>query len=136
MDGWEIWLFDIRIWVILFKFYKITKIPHALWLAEKSVCMTVCKKGFDVKMFCFFHAYHTSTNLKKVFELKTQQVYFISPFLCRLKLEKSLQTSSVNFFFHLSWHFNQGKSVFWKASSCKTITDYACKTLCTRLCDW
>ena len=31
--------------------------------------------------------------------IKTQQVYFICPFHCRLKLGKSLQTSCVNFFF-------------------------------------
>ena len=33
--------------------YKITKIVHALWLAERSVCMRVCQHGCDVKMFCF-----------------------------------------------------------------------------------
>ena len=31
-------------------------------------------------MFCFSRANHASTNLKKVFELKTRQVYFIYPF--------------------------------------------------------
>ena len=34
-------------------FYKITKIVRALWLAERRVCMRVCKHGCDVKMFCF-----------------------------------------------------------------------------------
>ena len=32
------------------------------------------------------------------------------------------------FFFRLSWHFKRENSVFWKASFCKTRTDYACKT--------
>ena len=50
---------------ILFNFYKITKIVRALWLAERSVCTRVCKHGCDVKMFCFSHANHASTNLKK-----------------------------------------------------------------------
>ena len=37
---------------------------RALWLAERSVCMRVCKHGCDVKMFCFSRANHASTNLK------------------------------------------------------------------------
>ena len=45
-------------------FYKITKIVCALWLAERSVCMTVCKHGCGAKLFCFSRANHTSTNLK------------------------------------------------------------------------
>ena len=45
--------------------YKITKIVRALWLAERRVCMRVCKHGCDVKMFCFSRANHVSTNLKK-----------------------------------------------------------------------
>ena len=32
------------------------------------------------------------------FEVKTGQVYFVYPFPCRLKLEKSLQTCYVDFF--------------------------------------
>ena len=33
--------------------YKIAKIVRALWLAERRVCMRVCKHGSDVKMFAF-----------------------------------------------------------------------------------
>ena len=44
--------------------YKITKIVRELWLAERSVCMRVCKHGCDLKMFCFSKANHASTNLK------------------------------------------------------------------------
>ena len=36
-------------------------------------------------------------------------------------------------FFRLSWHFKREKSVFKKASFCKTRTDYPCKTSWTRL---
>ena len=96
-------------------FYKITKIVRALWLAERRVCMRVCKHGCDVKMFCFSRANHASTNLKKVLSWKTRQVYFIYPFPRRLKLERSLETCCVNFF-RLSWHFKREKPVFWKAS--------------------
>ena len=45
--------------------YKITKIVRALWLAERSVCMTVCKHGCGVKLFGFSRANHASTNLNK-----------------------------------------------------------------------
>ena len=50
--------------------YKITKIVHALWLAERSVCMRVCQHGCDVKMFCFSSANHASKNLKKFLSSK------------------------------------------------------------------
>ena len=30
-------------------FYKKAKIVHALWLAERRVCLRVCKHGCDVK---------------------------------------------------------------------------------------
>ena len=74
--------------------------------------MRVCKHGCDVKMFCFLHANPASTNLKKFFSWKPDKfIYLPIP----LKLEKSLQTCSVNLFC-LSWHFKQEKSIFWKAS--------------------
>ena len=79
-------------------FYKITTIVRALWLVERRVCMRVCKHGCEVKMFCFSHANHASTNLKKVSSWKTRQVYFIYQFPRRLKLQKSLETCCVNFF--------------------------------------
>ena len=50
---------------VILEFYKITKIVRALLLSERSVCIRVCKHGFDVKMFCFSRANHASTNLKK-----------------------------------------------------------------------
>ena len=44
--------------------YKISKIVPALWLAERSVCMRICKHGCGVKLFGFSCANHASTNLK------------------------------------------------------------------------
>ena len=78
-------------------FYKITKIVRAFWLADSSVCMRVCKHGCGVKLFGFSRANHASTKFEKVFEFKTRQVYFIYPFLRRLKHGKSLQRRWVNF---------------------------------------
>ena len=70
--------------------YKITKIVRALWLAERSVCMRLCKHGCGVKMFCFSRANHASWMWKSF-----RQVYFIYPFLRRLKLGKSFQRTCV-----------------------------------------
>ena len=42
------------------------------------------------------------SEFEKVFEFKTRQVYFIYPFLRRMKLGKSLQRRCVNFFFALA----------------------------------
>ena len=78
--------------------YKITKIVRALWLAERPVCMRVCKHGCDANLFGFARANHASTNLKTVLSWKTRQVDFIYPFPRRLKLGKSLETCCVNFF--------------------------------------
>ena len=106
---------------IIITFYKITKIVRALWLAERSVCMRVCKHGCGVKLFGFSRANHASTKFEKVFEFNTRQVYFIYPFLRRLKLGKSLQRRCVNFFSR-KLTFESEKSVFWKSSFCKTRT--------------
>ena len=51
--------------------YKITKIVRALWLAESSVCMGVCKHGCGVKMFCFSRLLRKH-EFEKVFEFKTR----------------------------------------------------------------
>ena len=54
--------------------YKITKIVRVLWLAERSVCMRVCKHGFDVKMFCFSRTNHANTNLKTFSSSKLDKI--------------------------------------------------------------
>ena len=115
--------------------YKIAKIVRALWLAERRVCMRVCKHGCDVKMFCFSRANHVSTNLKKFLSSKLDKVTLFTHSFVGWNLE-NLYKQAVSTFFRLSWHFKREKSVFWKASFCKTRTDYACKTSCTRLWDW
>ena len=116
-------------------FYKITKIVRALWLAERSVCMRVCKHGCGVKMFCFSRANHASTNLKKFSSSKLDKFTLFTHSFVGWNLENRCE-ESVSIFFRLSWHFKREKSVFWKASFCKTRTDYSCKTSWTRLCDW
>ena len=71
-----------------------------LRLAESRVCMRVCKRGYDVKVFRSSRANHAVMNLKKIFEMKTRQAYFIYPaFPHWLKLGKSLQPCCVNFLF-------------------------------------
>ena len=40
--------------------YKITKIVRALWLAERCVCVRVCKHGCDIKLF-----FSSRANLRK-----------------------------------------------------------------------
>ena len=115
--------------------YKVTKIVRALWLAERSVCMRVCKHGGGVNMFCFSHANHASTNLKKFPSSKLDKFTLFTHCFVGWNLENR-HKEGVSIFFRLSWHFKREKSVFWKASFCKTRTDYASKTSWTSLCDW
>ena len=78
-------------------------------------------------MFCFSCANHASTKLRKVLSWKTRQVYFIYPFPCRLKLEKSLETFCV-YFFSLGLPLLSEKNLYFgKHLFCKTKTDYTCK---------
>ena len=87
-----------------------TKIVRALWLAERRVCMRVCKHGCDVKVYCFSRANHASTNLKTLLSWQLDK-FTHCPFPFRLKLVTSLQKCSVDFF-RLSWHFKRQKSLF------------------------
>ena len=122
-------------WCLCNKYNKITKIVHALWLAERSVCIRVCKHGCGVKLFGFLHANHASTNLKNFSSSKLDKfTLFIHSFV-GWNLENRYK-EGVSIFLRLSWHFKREKSVFCKASFCKTRTDYACKTSWTRFCDW
>ena len=112
--------------------YKIIKIVRALWLAEMSVCMRVCKHGCGVNMFCFSRANHASTNLKKFSSSKLHKFTIFTHSFVGWNLENRFKEGE-SIFLRLSWHF---KSVFWKASFCKTRIDYACKTSWTRVNDW
>ena len=115
--------------------YKITKIVRALWLAERSLCMRVCKHGYGIKMFCFSRANQASTSLKKFSSSKLDKFTLYTHSFVGWNLE-SRYKEGVSIFIRLGLHFKREKSVFWKASFCKTRTDYACKTSWTRLCDW
>ena len=122
---------------VIFKitFYEITKIVGALWLAERSVCMRVCKHGFEVKMSCFSRTNHASKIWKRFLSSKLDKFTLFNHSFVGWNLENRYKESE-SFFFRLSWHFKRQKSVFCKASFCKTRADYACKTSWTRFCDW
>ena len=120
---------------ILYCIYKITKIVRALWLAERIVCVRVCKHGCGVKLFCFSRANHASMNLKNFSSSKLDKFNLFTHSFVGWNLENRYK-ESVSIFFRFIWHFKREKSVFWKASFYKTRTDYECKTSWTRLCDW
>ena len=108
-------------------FHQITKIVRALWLAERTVCMRVCKHGSSVKsvkMLCLSRANHASTNLKTFLSSKLDKFTFSSVETWKIVTKKVCQ-----FFFRLSWHFKREKPVFWRHLFCKTKTDYAYKKL-------
>ena len=84
------------------------------------------------KMFCFSRANHASTNLKKVSSSKLHKFTLFTHSFVGWNLENRYK-EGVSIFLCLSWHFKREKSVFWKVSFCKTRTDYACKTLWTRI---
>ena len=136
------------------------KIVRALWLGERSVCMrafsppealalictdhvtkkwralgTRCKHGCGSTMVCFSRCSHARTTLKKFSSSKLDKFTLFTHSFVGWNLENRYK-EGVSFFLRLSWHFKRGKSVFWKASFCKTRTDYTCKTSWTRLLDW
>ena len=106
------------IWSFYICHYKIAKIVRTLWLAERSVCMRVCKHGCGVKLFCFSHTNHASTNLKKCSSSKLDKFTLFTHSSISWNLENRYK-EGVSVFFHLSPHFKREKSVFWKASFCK-----------------
>ena len=57
--------------------YKITKRVHALWLAERSVCMRLCKHSCVLELFCFSHTNHASRNLKKFSSSKLDKLLYL-----------------------------------------------------------
>ena len=77
---------------------------------------------------CFSRANHASTNLKKFSNSKLDKFTLFTHSFVGGNLENRYK-EGVSIFLRLSGHFKREKSVFWKASFCKTRTDYADKTL-------
>ena len=88
--------------------------------------MRVCKHGCGVKLFGFSRANHASTNLKKFSSSKLDKFTLFTHSFVGWNLENRYK-EGVSIFLRLSWHFKREKSVFWRASFCKTRTDYTCK---------
>ena len=105
---------------------------RALWFAQRRVCMRVCKHGCDVKMFCFCRANQVSTNLKKFLSSKLNKVTLFTHSFVGWHLE-NLYKEAVSIFFAKADILSEKNPYFWKASFCKTRTDYACKTSCKTL---
>ena len=91
--------------------YKITKIVRALWLAERSVCMRVCKHGCGVKLFGFSRANHASTNLKKFSSSKLDKFALFTHSFVGWNMENRYKEGE-SIFLRLSWHFKRQKSGF------------------------
>ena len=90
--------------------YKITKIVRELWLAERSVCMRVCKHGCDLKMFCFSKANHASANLKKFLSSKLDKFTLFTHSFVGWKLE-NLYKQAVSILF-----LREKQNIFWLTS--------------------
>ena len=91
-------IFHLLISQELLSFYKITKIVRTLWLAERSVCMRVCKHGCDIRCFAF-RTLITQARIWKSFsdQNSTSLLHLLIPSLA--ETWKILnQTSCVNFF--------------------------------------
>ena len=98
--------------------YKMTKTVRALWLAERSAYMRVCKHGCGVKMFCFSLPNHASTNLKKFSSSKLDKFTLFTHSFVGWNMENRYKEGE-SIFLRLSWHFKREKSVFCKASFAK-----------------
>ena len=94
-------------------YYKITKIVHALWLVERSVCTRVCKHGCGVKLFGFLHANHASTNLKKFSSSKFDKFTLFTHSFVGWNMENRYKEGE-SIFLRLSWHFKQENLYFAK----------------------
>ena len=85
-----------------------------LWLAERSICMRVCKHGCGVKLFRFSCANHSSTNLKQLSSSKLDKFTLFTHSFVGWNLENCYKQGA-SIIFHLSWHFKYfGKHLFAK----------------------
>ena len=104
--------------------YKITNIVSALWLAERSVCMTLCKHGSwqqDVSLFAWKHKF------EKGFELKNSSSLLYLPISSSAETWKLFRNMQCQFFFAWADILSEKNPYFGKHLFCKTRTDYAYK---------
>ena len=98
--------------------YKITKIVCALWLAERSVCMRVCKHGFDVRCSAF-RALISEARIWKSFSDQNSTSLLYLPIPMSAETWKVFINKLCQLFFRLSWHLKRenpylGKYLFAK----------------------
>ena len=95
---------------------------------------SICKHGCGFKLFGFSRANHASSNLKKFSSSKLDKFTLFAHSLVGWNMEnRNMENHYIegeSIFLRLNWHFKREKSVFCKASFCKTRTDYGCKTSC------
>ena len=113
--------------------YKITRKVCVLWLAERRVCMRVCKHGCDIKMFCFSPSNHVSTNLKKGFELKHSTSLLYLPTSLSVETWKIFRNMLCQFFsLDLTFWVRKTRileSIFFAKQRLITRTSFVYKTL-------
>ena len=117
--------------------YKMTKIVRALWLAEGSVCMGVCKHGCGVKKFCFSLPNQASTNLKKFSSSKLEKFTLFTHSFVGWDLENLYKQAVSISFFRLSWHLSEKtpyfmrilESIFLQNKNRLRVQDFVYKTL-------
>ena len=78
--------------------YKITKIVRALWLAERCVCVRVCKHGCDIKLFFSSRANYANTNLKRFWVQNSTNLLYL-PIPSTAKTWKIFTNMLCQFFF-------------------------------------
>ena len=123
-------------WITM-PFYKITTIVCARsdWL--RGVFAWEYVLNMVVASRCFaFRAIITQARIWNSFQVQNSTSLLYLPIPSSAETWKIVTKKVCPFFFRLSWHFKREKSVFCKASFCKTRADYACKTSWTRFCDW
>ena len=109
----------------------ITKMVRALWLAERSFCVRVCKQATNmvVTSRCFpFRVLVTQARISQRFWVQNSTSLLYLPIPSSAETWKIFTNQLCQFCFRLSWNFKREKSVLWKASFSKTRTDYAYKT--------
>ena len=95
---------SVKLWPwgrLIIGLHKITKIVCALWLADRRVCMRVCKHGCGVKMFCFSRTNHAITNLETFLSWKLHTFTLFIPIPSSAETWKIFRNMLCQFFFSL-----------------------------------